>query len=231
MKKHPQFILAIDNTFFTCRDAFSETFAHYDLERFFEEVQSYIVVRERENLEKNPMYRQVLPYIVVSQVGDDGVTRYSSYRRTSGVGESRLAGNVSIGYGGHIDMMDIYINDKSVIELRDTIFQSVLRELGEEIHLSVDGVKLMEDEVQQVFRGSGLTMGTKNFILDNSNEVGTVHVGVVFFLQIDNRFTIESGEDELVNMPLLTAKELHESEHHKENWTQFILNELIAQNQ
>jgi predicted NUDIX family phosphoesterase len=230
MKKHPQFILAIDNTFFTCRDEFGERINHYDFQRFLQDVQSHLVVREREHLEKNPAYRQLLPYAVIEQTDADGITRLSSYRRTSGVGESRLAGNVSIGYGGHIDLQDVYIDDKSVVGLQPTIFESMLRELTEEITLSREGVRLMEDEVHEVFKTHcKFRLFDKNFILDNANEVGTVHVGLVFVFTLPPEFVIESREDELSTMPLLTPHELHQLDAPKENWTQLILDEMMAQ--
>jgi predicted NUDIX family phosphoesterase len=49
--------------------------------------------------EKHPSLRQIIPYVTVS----DG-TRYLVYQRLKG--EQRLAGNLSIGIGGHVEASD-----------------------------------------------------------------------------------------------------------------------------
>ncbi len=150
VKKHPQFVLAVDNAYFSnsiCLPpsgegwpllAFADSVNVYSYDHFVQDVVSQLVICEREMLDNsiciedstvspsdtlprgNPYYRQVLPYVVARQKQPDGSYVYYRYRRTKGVGESRLAGNGSIGYGGHVDLADI-VHHNSVIDLPETL--------------------------------------------------------------------------------------------------------------
>jgi predicted NUDIX family phosphoesterase len=246
-KKHPAFILAVDADFFdnvrVARNgqvdvpAFGDPINHYPHGLFLELVQSSLVIREREYLDNgetthpsrrtacgtkfkkgNPRYKQVLPYLVARQLKADGTYVYFPYRRTKGVGESRLAGNGSLGYGGHVDAADILFTGNSILELKSTIIGSLLREADEEFTVfDAEGNKVPVQE-------SWFTFGDL-YILDNSNEVGELHLGLIMHLDIPIFHTLIATEDELAKLPAMTAEQmLASSDFNPENWTSIYLN-------
>ncbi len=110
--------------------------------------------RSRTQMEEDPSFKQLIPYIVI---------RYSNkifrYKRTKRGGENRLHHFYSIGVGGHINPAD-----DNLFETEDQLlYEAALRELHEEVKI--------QGEVQLQHVG---------FINDESNEVGKVHLGLVY---------------------------------------------------
>lgn len=158
-------------------------------------------------------YRQLLPYTVFKLKDTD---QFFTYRRTKQVGETRLAGNASIGIGGHIDLSDVVFDEYSRIDLIDTIMESVFREISEEI----DAKESFFHRVQQTF-----LKDTKFYLLkSNSNEVGMLHLGIVSVVEVINDDQIKIGEDELENIGFKTKEEIMEL--NPEDWTKVILNSI-----
>jgi predicted NUDIX family phosphoesterase len=244
-KKHPAFILAIDGNYFEStsiiaeeglENAFARLINKYPHQLFLEGVQSHLVLREREHLDEsvspdpsrlredgthkkgNPNYRQVLPYMVARQLQPDGTYLYFPYRRTKSVGESRLAGNGSIGYGGHVDLEDV-MSTNSVIDLESTIILSMLREASEEFTIR-DG---HGDEL--ILEDRSILQFADLFILDDTNEVGELHLGLVMHLDVPAGFALTANkEDHLVNLSPMTAEQmLTDPVFDAENWTRIYL--------
>ncbi len=225
-KKHPQFILAMDASYFTNHPTFEfkQGFNVFPSEDFIKEAQSHLVIRERETLEKDPTYRQVLPYVIVRQRNSDGKILYQPYRRTSMVGESRLAGNVSIGYGGHIDYDDIATDQDTpgVVNLYQTIFLAAAREVQEELNTRDHANTTMFNNTPLTFPGY--------FILDDTNEVGKVHVGVIMFLDLPDNIDLDINEEELTYMPQMTAEQLAALDLPIENWSRIFFDKAQGEN-
>lgn len=246
-KKHPAFILAVDADYFdnqlvwrdgSATSAFGRPINMFPHELFLQTVQSDLVIREREYLDNgvtthesrrgedgkfkkgNPRYKQVLPYLIARQKQADGTMLFFPYRRTSGVGESRLAGNGSVGYGGHVDLVDI-IFQNSIIDLLKTILQSLGREADEEFTVyDADGNKVAID--MSWFSFADL------FILDDSNPVGELHLGLVMYLDIPTGYVLKATEDELTHVEPATAEALLADESFKpENWTRIYLDHFV----
>lgn len=216
MKKHPQFIVAAESLALTATFNLQQGMNRVSLTDFCQNAQSAIAIREREWLEQDRYYRQLLPYVVVSQkCGDE--TRYITYRRSKGAGESRLVGNVSIGFGGHIDLVDVAFNENSVIDLYQTIGVAATREIAEELKFS-DG---QEEKNFNLF--------DVGLIADNSNDVGKVHLGIVLAAMIPEHMTVETREAELEMLPPMTAQELLDSDLPLENWTRIFLEYVVSQ--
>lgn len=107
--------------------------------------------------ENSPEYRQIIPYIVIRT--PNGVL---AYRRSVHGGETRLHGRWSLGWGGHIELPDVAL-DNDQLDLAATIRNCAQREVAEELGLT-------EAPDERVFLG---------FIADNSSEVSRVHLGWV----------------------------------------------------
>ena len=109
---------------------------------------------ERRWAETQPDFKQPIPYVAVTQ-GSEILT----LTRLKTQGESRLHGKKSIGVGGHINPCDAEGNG-------DIVQAACLRELNEELVLPKEMPPLTP-------------LGLLN---DDSTEVGSVHIGVVFRL-------------------------------------------------
>ncbi|MBN1585828.1 MAG: hypothetical protein JW937_00180 [Candidatus Omnitrophica bacterium] len=136
--------------------------------------------RVRGEVESDPSFKQIIPYVMIREMGDPGAApRYFVFQRTKKAGENRLHDLFSIGIGGHISQ-----EDEGVIEvplgletgqleqqlgkdsrtfLKGPLFAGFLRELGEEVSLP-----------------ERTEVSLAGFLNDDSNEVGRVHLGLVF---------------------------------------------------
>lgn len=153
-------------------------------------------------------YWQILPYLSVEH--DE---KPFLYRRTKKVGESRLAGNTSIGVGGHvaIDEMDIDCDVgfdvpafSSADDLNYVILRSIEREIEEELGVTIDA-----NNAQDIC-----------FIVDHSNDVGKLHLGLGMRIAVDE--PVSCAEEELESIGHLSFSELEMMDSH-ENWTKFLL--------
>lgn len=145
-------------------------------------------------------FPQILPYITVT----DGEGKYLSYSRNGT--ETRLHGSRSLGIGGHIDITDMYDTEYNLVNsILDTIAQSTFRELQEEVDISAAiDINLLD-----------------HIIVDTTNSVGKVHVGLSTTLIVE-RNTIQPQE-ELHDPQWLSVEELKANIDEYENWSKLII--------
>jgi len=122
----------------------------------------------RHSAEGNPLYRQLIPYVVVLNKGGEvfAVTRLKAQS------EERLHHKLSIGMGGHINPNDGALG----LEL---LWAAAWRELGEEVDI-VDAGPLGELE----FCG---------LINDLSTPVSRDHLGCLFLLRTSGAVLVREG--------------------------------------
>lgn len=140
-------------------------------------------------------FRHLIPYITL--VSSDG-TEVLTYQRTKQAGESRLAGDFSIGYGGHIELADLVIGTVSAegeIDLDETFNFNIFRELEEELEMAFDL------DVLDVYESPAMAHYFKGLIIDNSNAVGEVHIGLSFVIPIDSDLFLNPYEKEDLEKP------------------------------
>lgn len=144
--------------------------------------------RIREEAEKNPQYKQIIPYVMLTHHESRSVFAYS---RTNAATESRLHGKFSIGVGGHIDWEDF---DVDAIK---TFSDAVGRELHEEVGHTWAGLLPNMDSL-------------RGFIYDGSTEVGSVHLGVVLQLKLATEAfnSLRCIDAEMKHGQILTAEEV-----------------------
>jgi predicted NUDIX family phosphoesterase len=158
--------------------------------------------RPRASVEEDPSFKQLIPYCVLAHRGADGALRYFAYTRGGGQGEARLRAKRSVGIGGHIASCDGAHGD-------DTSYDAGMRrELAEEIAIAGEWRA----------RCVGL-------INDDSNAVGSVHLGVVHLLELDTP-EVASRESELVECGFETLAELLAARERFETWSQIALDAL-----
>lgn len=143
-------------------------------------------------------FPQIIPYIVVrNQEG-----KILTYSRGKGT-EDRLHAFRSIGFGGHIDFVDVFNHPSNLIS---AIQVGADREITEE--LVADG---------------NITNNIKpdNIIIDYTNDVGKVHVGVLFDITLDE---VNTDTYEISDAMWLSLDEIKQSSGKYENWSRLVIN-------
>jgi predicted NUDIX family phosphoesterase len=156
----------------------------------------------RPQAEADPAYKQLIPYVIVSYDG-----RYLTYVRGRRAGEPRLLGNRSIGIGGHINPVD------NEVPLFDTDFRqmyltAVEREVAEEVSVEASHT----DQIVALLN-------------DDSNEVGSVHLGIVHHWILDAP-QVSRREQMITQMAFMSPAELRELRDTMETWSQLCLDLL-----
>jgi predicted NUDIX family phosphoesterase len=151
----------------------------------------------RSEVEHDPSYKQVVPYVVVRRGA-----RVLMYRRSPAGGEERLRQQWSIGVGGHVEAQDISTafpkNHRLAVE------HAARREVREETGIGIDLV------------GLGLPVGVVN---DEETDVGRCHVGIVYEVEIGPA-EVKYGP-ELHSAAFLLPERIEAGQ--LENWSRFVL--------
>ena len=152
------------------------------------------------------MFPQILPYTVITC--EDEVLVY--YRKGA---EDRLHGLMSLGIGGHVDTHDASFYSLSEhINLAQTVSESALREMEEEAGIS-------------------LYPSFTHYIVDNTNEVGQVHLGMLGTVDISaygfTKRNVKPAE-ELYEAHWVNISRLHGMIEKFENWSQIVIKELYG---
>lgn len=207
----PEFIVAVKTAALDNQnlDGIDQSLYLLQVHELMPHLESSLILGQREALESDETHRQLLPYIVLTK-NFDGVTKYFAYRRGKGIGESRLQGNVSIGIGGHIDMADVQ-HAGSILDPMRTIISSIQRELNEEVLFNSNSGEDID-----------LSFSSLGALVDNSNAVGRVHLGLVFHAHLGENGDATCAEEELETLGWFTGAELLDSGLPLENWTQIL---------
>ncbi|MDZ4125864.1 MAG: hypothetical protein U1E02_17060, partial [Hydrogenophaga sp.] len=163
----------------------------------------------RPDMEKDPRYKQIIPYLIFTHTpeakigaqGKSGEPTYFLMQRTAIASETRLRNKYSLGIGGHIRQEDLSEN---------SIFAWAQREFHEEVHYT-----------------GKLTVEPLGILNDDSNEVGTVHLGLVLLLHGSSEAI--SVKSELKKGSLLSLTECAQYAPDMENWSQLIFEFLAKQ--
>jgi predicted NUDIX family phosphoesterase len=148
----------------------------------------------RSKVEKDPSYKQLIPYVIMGYNG-----KYLTYVRGARAGETRLVGNRSIGIGGHINPTD----DMPLFNTNfyETYLAAVEREVAEEVSVETSHtdciVALLNDE---------------------SNDVGSVHLGIVHYWTLAEP-KVARREQMITQMTFMTPAELQQVKDTMETWS------------
>jgi predicted NUDIX family phosphoesterase len=156
----------------------------------------------RSQAEEDPAYKQIIPYVIMSNDG-----KYLSYVRGKRAGETRLVGNRSIGIGGHINPVD---NEVPLFDtdFREMYLTAVEREVAEEVSVEANHA----DSIVALLN-------------DESNEVGSVHLGIVHLWILDSS-QVSKREQMITQMTFKTVAELQEVRDTMETWSELCLRHL-----
>ena len=120
-----------------------------------------ISYRPRPEMEEDPSFKQLIPYVIFRHTDADGDVSVFQYCRGKSSGEKRLHRKKSVGIGGHISQEDA--NDVDA----DPYIEGMKRELEEEVRINT----------RHTFSLVGL-------INDDETEVGKVHLGIVHICDV-----------------------------------------------
>lgn len=134
---------------------------------------------DRDLAEESPQFKQIIAYAIFCYQG-----KVLAYARTKKGGETRLHDKMSLGIGGHINPID------GLAENLSTYLAGVEREIREEISFSGNAT-------QQLYA----------VINDDTNEVGSVHLGIVHRFELDSD-EVAPLEKKLTDMRFCTLDEL-----------------------
>ncbi|KKR95716.1 MAG: YmaB protein [candidate division TM6 bacterium GW2011_GWE2_41_16] len=153
---------------------------------------------DRAAMESDESYKQIIPYVVLTY-GDNVFVM----ERADNASEKRLRSKVSIGVGGHVRADDF----SKIEQFSADSIDWFKRELDEEIA----GV-----EIKHV-----TFLGALN---DDSNEVGRVHCGVIYRIELAHpHVSIRDEHKSGVLMPQAQTREKYDS---MEEWSKLVMDVL-----
>jgi predicted NUDIX family phosphoesterase len=150
----------------------------------------------RSELEENPLFKQIIPYGVISN-------KESFYliKRTSGQTEKRLHNKFSLGVGGHMNPGNSKETDEQYL------INELKREFFEEVRL-LNG-SLIED-IEFI-----------GFINDDTIPVGRVHIGILYNIHVSDR-NVVINETDRMTADWVDKSDLAEFYEGMETWTKII---------
>ncbi|MEB6245193.1 NUDIX domain-containing protein [Staphylococcus xylosus] len=153
-------------------------------------------VKRRGDMEEDPTFKQLISYCILENENDELLV----YERLSGGGEARVHGQSSIGVGGH--MNDV----KGAESINEVLRVNAQRELEEEVGLS-------ESKSQN--------LAYIGFINDDTNEVGEVHLGVVFKIHVNSN-DVQAMETDTLRIKWVDQSKIEDYDEF-ETWSALIL--------
>jgi len=156
----------------------------------------------RSQAEVDPSFKQIIPYVIMACDG-----KYLTYVRGKRAGETRLLGLRSIGIGGHINPIDAD-NSSLFAYLYENYLTAVQREVAEEVSVETSHT----DRVVALLN-------------DESNEVGSVHLGIVHYWVLDAP-KVTKREQMITQMDFMRPEELQKVRDTMETWSGLCLDGL-----
>src|SRR5262245_38832150 len=160
--------------------------------------------RPRGEMEENPGFKQLIPYVIFRHRGATGEIQLFQYTRGTGQGERRLHSKRSVGVGGHISVDDRTSDDAVPYA------EGMRRELDEEIIVDTP-----------------FTERCVGLINDDETAVGQVHLGVVHLVDVDCP-AVRPRESEILDAGFQSVAELLADIERFESWSQFCLKALFG---
>ncbi|MGD9126647.1 MAG: phosphoesterase [Planctomycetia bacterium] len=165
---------------------------------------THLSFRPRGEVETDPSFKQLIPYVLFLHENGDGQKTIFEYVRSKKVGEGRLKSKRSVGIGGHISSEDVQTGSAHPFE------EGMRRELEEEVTIDTP------------YKAQCVGM-----INDDENEVGRVHLGMVYIFNVESP-NVEISEDELIESGFKPVDELLANLDGFETWSSITLEALFG---
>ncbi len=170
-----------------------------------------LAYRARGEMEQDPSFKQLIPYVVFRYVDAAGAVHVFQYTRGGGQGEKRLHAKRSVGVGGHISTID-----HDALELadgathHDVYREGMLRELAEEV--------IVDAPYRETCVG---------LINDDETPVGQVHLGVVHLCDVE-RPAVRNRETDILDAGFRPVGEILADLDRFESWSQIVVRALFG---
>jgi predicted NUDIX family phosphoesterase len=161
--------------------------------------------RPRSEVEKDPSFKQLIPYVIFRHVDASGTTTLFQYTRGKGQGEGRLHSKRSVGIGGHISSVDAEGNGNG-----NPYQEGMRRELEEEV------------AIDSPYTAQGVGM-----INDDETDVGRVHLGVVYLFDVAQP-AVKPRESEIIECGFRPVNEILTNMDGFETWSQICVRALFG---
>ncbi|HEX3448614.1 MAG TPA: phosphoesterase [Isosphaeraceae bacterium] len=155
--------------------------------------------RPRSEVENDPGYKQIIPYVVFRCNGS-----VFCYTRGKSQGEARLHRLRSLGVGGHVSEEDAQ-GGKDL----DAYEAALRRELDEEVAVASPG-----------------RSGRVGLINDDSTPVGRVHLGVVHLFELEQP-NVTAREEGLAEARFFPLSRVVTFRHEFETWSQICIESIL----
>ena len=171
---------------------------------------------ENDNIEKDPSWKQVIPYTAVMWNN-----QLLCYRRPSKNAEARLSGLRSCGFGGHVEPSDFetlllsYKAGTGGIPATAVVDLAMSREVNEEL-----GINLNEH--------ASYDANFIGWLNHDDTEVGSVHLGLVYLVTVSGSIAFQPQSGEIEGLELLPIDDAYANMAEFEVWSQFVLRHLKA---
>lgn len=174
-----------------------------DTNYYINNISSHFETMRRGDAEQKFDYKQPIPYVLLKRKDEVFL-----YKRLSGGGENRLFDKLSVGLGGHMNLTD----SKNFDEI-----------LNENIERELEKEEMYIDSENRIYNIIGI-------LNDDSDEVGQVHICILYTLQLDDDAIVEVKETEQlqgewVNVSNLKEKDIYDK---LENWSKIAIDNLIS---
>ena len=172
-----------------------------DVKRLILEMEPHYGVYDRDTIEPDSSYRQLIPYVVIRKGN-----KFLCMGRKKG--DARLVSKWSIGAGGHMNPVE------GITSLFGLIDENMRRELEEELVILSTGKK---------------TLQPIGLIKDDSDDVSRCHLGVLFILNYTEVADIRIRETDILEGVWMTKTALRNSEYYDklESWSKKSLDLII----
>jgi predicted NUDIX family phosphoesterase len=181
---------------------FSDQVAKY-LPRLLEGDQ--IEYRPRGEMEQDPSFKQLIPYVLFRWTDDKGTAHLFEYQRGGGMGETRLHAKHSVGVGGHISSLDAAAGHTEHVYR-----EGMRRELDEEVAIDTP-----YDET------------VVGLINDDQTEVGQVHLGIVHLCDV-RESRIKPREDDILDAGFRPVDDILGRLDQFESWSEIVVRALFS---
>jgi predicted NUDIX family phosphoesterase len=159
----------------------------------------------RGQMEEDPSYKQLIPYVLFRWTDDDGRVQLFQYQRGGGMGERRLHAKRSVGVGGHISSLDAAAGHM------DHVYrEGMQRELAEEVAIDTPYLETI----------AGL-------INDDETPVGKVHLGVVHLCDVE-RPAVAPREEDILDAGFRPVADILPRLDEFESWSQIAVQALFG---
>jgi predicted NUDIX family phosphoesterase len=178
--------------------------------------------RPRDQVEKDPGFKQLIPYMIFRHVEANGRETVFQYTRGAGMGEGRLHRKRSVGIGGHISAIDAA--KKGTVPNQTPGGQPTFLE-GQTVGSPYEeGMRRELDE--EVAIESPYTARCVGLINDDQTEVGSVHLGVVHLFDLE-RPAVRPREPEIIECGFRPVEAILADMSGFETWSQICMKALF----